>query len=136
MQRVNRFARFWDMIGNSGRFRHALPLILGDNPFKRFLQFSDSLYYLSGSTWKFSLRRQFELTFKILTEEMQFDTAEAGQMLGLDYQRSGEKGRPPFEASQLKLVNRSGMANRRQKTAFIRNRKTAEIKSYFRYLFK
>ena len=37
MQRVNRFARFWDMIANSGRFKNTLPLILADDAFARFL---------------------------------------------------------------------------------------------------
>jgi radical SAM superfamily enzyme YgiQ (UPF0313 family) len=30
LRRLERFARFWDLIGNSGRFRHARPLLLGD----------------------------------------------------------------------------------------------------------
>ncbi len=33
MQRVNRFARFWDMVGNSGRFANTLPAIMRDKPF-------------------------------------------------------------------------------------------------------
>ncbi|MDG1688561.1 MAG: hypothetical protein P8J13_06470 [Gammaproteobacteria bacterium] len=41
MQIANRFARFWDMIGNSGRFANTLPIILSERPFQRFLQLSD-----------------------------------------------------------------------------------------------
>ncbi len=115
MQRINRFARFWDMTGNSGRFKNTLPLILQDSPFSRFLQFSDALYTSADSTWKISLSRQFELIFPILVEEMACDAELARQMLSRDYQRSGQKGRPPFEESRLKLTNRSGVANRRQK---------------------
>jgi radical SAM superfamily enzyme YgiQ (UPF0313 family) len=33
MQRIARFARYWEMVGNSGRFRRALPLMLDDAPF-------------------------------------------------------------------------------------------------------
>jgi len=36
MQRVNRFARFWDMIVNSGRFPSTVKLILSDDPFGVF----------------------------------------------------------------------------------------------------
>lgn len=115
MQRVNRFARYWDMIGNSGRFKHTLPIILGDNPFERFLQFSDLLYRLSASTWKISLRRQFELIFQILTEQMNCDTELVQQLLIKDFERSGEKGKLPFISPAIKPVERSGVANRRQK---------------------
>jgi len=103
MQRVNRFARFWDMIANSGRFKNTLPIILQDNPFNRFLQFSDALYRATGSTWKISLRRQFELIFPILTEQMSCDAGQVRQMLIMDFQRSGEKAAPVFDESVRKL---------------------------------
>ena len=115
MQRINRFARFWDMIGNSGRFKHTLPAILGDTPFERFLRFSDLFYLAAGSTWKISLRRQFELIFLILTEQMSCDTDIARQVLTRDFERCGEKGKPLFAVSTAKVPNRTGVANKRQK---------------------
>jgi len=36
MQRLVRFARYWDLVANSGRFPQALPLLLGDSPFATF----------------------------------------------------------------------------------------------------
>jgi hypothetical protein len=114
MQRVNRFARFWDMIGNSGRFHQTLPLILSDQPFHRFLQFSDQLYSLAGSTWKISLKRIFELLYRVLTEHMAVKTGTAGKALTLDYQRSGQKGRLEFDSPQLEPSGRTGVANKRQ----------------------
>ncbi len=115
MQRVNRFARFWDMVGNSGRFKNTLPLILQDSPFSRFLQFSDALYLSADSTWKISLRRQFELIFSVLSEQMACDAEQVRQMLCQDYQRSGQKGALSFETSELKVIKRNGVANKRQK---------------------
>ncbi|MDR0933730.1 MAG: DUF4080 domain-containing protein, partial [Burkholderiaceae bacterium] len=44
MQRLARFARFWDLIANSGRFSATLALILADAPFARFMALSDWLY--------------------------------------------------------------------------------------------
>ena len=44
MQRLVRFARYWDLVANSGRFAHTLPLILGDAPFAHFMALSDWLY--------------------------------------------------------------------------------------------
>lgn len=48
MQRLNRFARYWDMIANSGRFRETLPLLLEPAPFDRFLALSDWLFEQTG----------------------------------------------------------------------------------------
>ncbi len=114
MQRVNRFARFWDMIGNSGRFRQTLPVILGDDPFNRFLQLSDQLYCQAGSTWKISLKRIFELLYTTLTGHMTVKPDTARKVLTQDYQHSGLKGRPEFESPQLEVISRTGVANKRQ----------------------
>jgi radical SAM superfamily enzyme YgiQ (UPF0313 family) len=45
MQRLRRFARYWDLIANSGHFATAVPLLWEsrDSPFHAFLQFSDWL---------------------------------------------------------------------------------------------
>jgi hypothetical protein len=115
MQRVNRFARFWDMIGNSGRFQETLPLILHDDPFHRFLQLSDQLYSLAGSTWKISLKRVFELLYTVLTESMGIEPDIAKQALAQDYRHSGQKGHLEFYSRQFEVVGRTGVANKRQR---------------------
>jgi hypothetical protein len=115
MQRVNRFARYWDMIGNSGRFTHTLPLILGDRPFAGFLELSDCLYRLAGSTWKISLRRLFSLLYDALTGHLDRDPGQARALLEADFECSGEKGRIDFGAPRLEMVSGSGIANRRQR---------------------
>ena len=57
MQRLSRFARYWDLIANSGRFANTLPLILGSSPFARFLALSDWLYEKTGATHQIALAR-------------------------------------------------------------------------------
>ncbi|MDH3354310.1 MAG: DUF4080 domain-containing protein [Chromatiales bacterium] len=66
MQRLSRFARYWEMVGNSGRFKETLPIVLGDNPFKRFMAFSDWLYETTDQTHKINLDRLFKLIFEWL----------------------------------------------------------------------
>ncbi len=61
MQLVNRFARYWDMIGNSGRFKHSLGHILEDNPFEHFMAITNWLFEETGQTHKINLKRLFEL---------------------------------------------------------------------------
>lgn len=116
MQRINRFARFWDMIGNSGRFTQSLPLILADQPFERFLLLSDSLSSLAGSTWKIALKRLFELVYTVLTTEFDLNADQVKQALSLDYDRAKIKGIPNYEQrSPLPKVVRTGTANKRQR---------------------
>ncbi|MEE8234543.1 MAG: DUF4080 domain-containing protein, partial [Gammaproteobacteria bacterium] len=114
MQRINRFARYWDMIGNSGRFHQTLPLILGNDPFNRFLQLSDQLYSQIGSTWKISLKRLFELLYTVLTGQMKIKPGIARKTLSLDYERSGQKGRLELDGPTLEVISRTGVANKRQ----------------------
>jgi len=40
---LSRFARYWEIISNSGNFTHTLELLLGDNPFQQFQQFMAGL---------------------------------------------------------------------------------------------
>jgi radical SAM superfamily enzyme YgiQ (UPF0313 family) len=115
LQRVNRFARFWDMIGNSGRFRETLPIILGDSAFARFLQLSDALYEITGSSWKISLKRLFELLYRVLSEQMDVPTDIVKSSLDLDFKRSGQKGHLNPVGPNLKMVVRDGIANKRQR---------------------
>lgn len=115
LQRVTRFARFWDRVGNSGRFSTTLPLILDDRPFERFLQFSDALHEQAGSTWKIALKRLFELTFTVMTESLTIDPEAAAEVLASDYLRTGEKGGLTFLQPRVAKKSRRGLANKRQR---------------------
>jgi hypothetical protein len=115
MQRVNRFARFWDMIGNSGRFGNTLPVILAQRPFANFLALSDYLYEIAGSSWKISLRRLFALLFIALTEQLKLRPDQVRQALDADFKSCGQKGVIDFDSPQLEVVSSVGVANKRQR---------------------
>lgn len=74
MQRLARFARYWELIGNSGRFSERLPRLLGAQPFDRFLAFSDWIYARTDSTWRFSPDRLGQLidAWLISSSEIEF----------------------------------------------------------------
>ncbi len=61
MQRISRFARYWDMIGNSGRFKYSLPHILSDKPFDDFMAITEWIFNKTGQIHKISLKKLFEL---------------------------------------------------------------------------
>jgi len=115
LQRLNRFARYWDLIGNSGRFAETLPVIFADQPFARFLQLSDALYALTGSTWQIALKRLFELTYTAMTVDLQIPATDAEATLRSDYLNSGEKGLPDFLAHAGKTESKRTVANKRQR---------------------
>lgn len=118
LQRLNRFARFWDLIGNSGRFNATLPAILADQPFARFLQLSDALFAMTGSTWQIALKRLFELTYAAMTETLQIPPEIAKALLEQDFARSEQKDRPDFlSIKQTPANGKAGVANKRQKLA-------------------
>ena len=50
MQQVARFARYWDLVANSGRYAELIPALLGDAPFARFMAFSNWLYAHTDAT--------------------------------------------------------------------------------------
>jgi hypothetical protein len=67
MQRLKRFARFWDMVFNSGNFKSSAPLLWEDGDvFGGFLKFSDWLYEKTESTWQISLERLAKLLMQYL----------------------------------------------------------------------
>ena len=110
MQRLRRFARYWDLVGNSGNFIETTPLIWsGATPFAAFLRFSDWLFARTGRTDSIALARLAELLFEFLTRELSLDAKLAAETLWRDYRRGGRHDRPVFlekflPADELRLV--------------------------------
>jgi len=121
LQRVNRFARYWDLIANSGRFKHTLRLILIENSnksyhsaFQRFMQLSDCLYNQTQSTWKIALPRLYKLLYNVLTTEFLLDDSIVLRALNKDFSQSNQKGSLETLLKKNKL-SRKGVANKRQR---------------------
>ncbi len=70
MQRVRRFARFWDLIGNSGNFPRTLVVLWeqGASPFHEFLAFSDWIHVTLGRTHAIPLHTLAEVLRRYLHE--------------------------------------------------------------------
>ena len=96
MQRISRFARFWDLVGNSGRFHQALPLLLGDAPFDNFMRFADWLYGRTHKTHEFAFERLCEFLQVYLTGVSCVNTDAATAAVLADYEASGARGRLAF----------------------------------------
>jgi radical SAM superfamily enzyme YgiQ (UPF0313 family) len=111
MQRIKRFARYWEMVANSGRFSQALDLLLAPgSAFGHFLAFSDWLWQTTGKTHEFALEKLVDLLFGHLTQVRLLAPPLVAQALLADYQASGARGRPQCLAVLLAGQQKSSMA--------------------------
>ena len=69
MQRLRRFARYWDLVGNSGNFLETTPLLWSNEPapFNAFLKFSDWFYAKVRRQHSIALAYLAEMLFGYLT---------------------------------------------------------------------
>lgn len=99
VQRISRFARYWDLVANSGRHPRALALILGERPFDGFLALTDWLHRRLDATHRISAERLSEVLREWLLEHRAGSSAEAAAIedaVAADYLGSGARGRPAF----------------------------------------
>jgi radical SAM superfamily enzyme YgiQ (UPF0313 family) len=115
MQKLRRFARYWDLVANSGNFIETTPLLWTErprsdaappgsetrdaaaaSPFAGFLRFSEWLYARAGRTDSLALVRLAELLFQYLTTERSWERGVVAETLWRDYQRGGRSDVPEF----------------------------------------
>jgi radical SAM superfamily enzyme YgiQ (UPF0313 family) len=97
MQKLRRFARYWDLVGNSGNFVETVPLLwVTGSPFAAFMDWSQWLHGRVGRTESIALLRLMELLFEYLTRERRHNATEVAERLARDYQRGGRTEQPPF----------------------------------------
>jgi radical SAM superfamily enzyme YgiQ (UPF0313 family) len=119
MQRLRRFAKYWDLIGNSGNFVETTPLVWraepasrASSPFHGFLQLSDWLYAQLQRTDSIALMRLMELLFEFLTREQKLDAREVAEAFWRDCQRTGRRDAPNFLKEFLPAENWSAVRER------------------------
>lgn len=102
MQRIKRFARYWEMVANSGRFASGLKLLLTPgSAFHHFLNFSDWLWETTAKTHEFALEKLVDLLFDHLTQIRGLKEQDVCAALLTDYQASGARARPRCLADLL-----------------------------------
>lgn len=124
MQRLNRFARYWDMIANSGRFIQTKSLILNDAPFENFMALSDWLFETTKQTHKIALPKLFELIYAALVNHFTLQENLVQETLWKDYLLSGLKGIPNFATAQM--IQQRNEQNK-QKKSMVLNRQSRHI---------
>ena len=97
IQQMKRFARFWDLVYNSGNFTNTFDLITRETTvYDGFFAFSTWLYGETQSTWKISLDRLTEHIFDFLTKERNLNEAEVIETMLLDITRNNGRKVPYY----------------------------------------
>ncbi|KFN38691.1 MAG: radical SAM protein [Sulfuricurvum sp. MLSB] len=95
IQKMKRFARFWDIFYNSGSFSATAPMLWSEGKvFEGFYAFSEWIYAKTLSTWKISLERQIALLYEYLI--LTHDTQSVQKALMHDLSARPEKTIPFF----------------------------------------
>jgi radical SAM superfamily enzyme YgiQ (UPF0313 family) len=94
--RFTRFARYWDLFANSGRFAQTLVLVLHQlpepSPFWRFMALSDRLWHTLASTHQLTPEVLVDALFNYLSQYLPPDLVR--QALLNDYTASGARANP------------------------------------------
>ena len=126
LQKLRRFARYWDLVGNSGNFIETTPLIWSESggnpsasPFASFMRWSEWLHAQAGRGDGIALARLMEWLFEFLTDELKQEPRVAAVTLWRDYQRGGRKDKPSFlveflRTTPLEIASEPRMGPKRQ----------------------
>lgn len=98
MQRIQRFARYWNLTVNNGQFIRTAPLIWqgAASPFAAFMQWSDWLYAQTDTTGNLHMVRLARLLMQYLAEENGIQEKTIAEALWNDYQRGNRPDVPGF----------------------------------------
>ena len=98
MQRLRRFARYWDLVANSGNFVQTTPLLWagGRSPFWSFLSLSERLFERIGRNHGIALHHLAQFLLRHLVEDVGRDPREVAAALWRDYRRGGRVDCPEF----------------------------------------
>jgi radical SAM superfamily enzyme YgiQ (UPF0313 family) len=98
MQRIRRFARFWDLTGNSGNFPHTLMALWGSDgsPFREFLAFSDWIHSTLGRTHAIPLNTLAEVLRRYLNEVRGDSLDTIDELLRADFAAAGRNDLPKW----------------------------------------
>ncbi len=113
MQRLKRFARYFELYANSGRFARGVGLLMsgGASPFRAFLEFSDRLWSTTHQEHAISQTRQYELIGEHLRTVGQLSAQTVIAALAQDFLDHGQrKHLPEFLRPTVESGRRDGRA--------------------------
>lgn len=119
MQRLRRFARYWDLIGNSGNFVETTLLLWrdGESPFAAFAELSEWVESVEGRHHGIALVTLMERLLEFLTTRRGLPAADVAGALWRDFQRGNRGEMPPFLRPHLPAEHAHAVRSRGAKPA-------------------
>lgn len=116
MQRMRRFARYWDLVANSGHFTGTLKLMRqnAESPFAQFLHFSDWLHAKLARTHQIALHVLAQALFEFLVKECALDSDLAASTLEADWHRTPSREALNLRGHHLNAKTAEKRGNQRQ----------------------
>jgi radical SAM superfamily enzyme YgiQ (UPF0313 family) len=120
MQQMNRFAKFWDLIANSGNFTNTTLWLKEQSRFREDASFFNEFFAMTeflstrfGETHSLALQSILEALWSYLTEVKQVDRAQARDLLLSDYMKDKPRNIPNFlkegmDLSAFQIHQRAG----------------------------
>jgi radical SAM superfamily enzyme YgiQ (UPF0313 family) len=98
LQRLRRFARYWDLLGNSGNFAETLPLVWAGepSPFAAFTALSEWIYAQAGRQHSLALQSLAEWLYLWLTGRKRLPRETVARAIWSDFRRCGRSEAPAF----------------------------------------
>jgi radical SAM superfamily enzyme YgiQ (UPF0313 family) len=116
MQRMRRFARYWDLVANSGHFTGTLNLMWqnAESPFTQFLRFSDWLHAKLARTHQIALHVLAQALFEFLVKECALDSELVASTLEADWHRTPSREALNLRGHHLNAKTAEKRGNQRQ----------------------
>lgn len=110
MQRMRRFAKYWDHLANSGNYLETTAWLWagGRSPFRSFMAFTEWAHAILRRTDSISLSTWAELLFRYLTETEGIAPERAKEVLLSDFTRTGRREIPQFLRDKTAPPSSSG----------------------------
>ena len=97
MQHMKRFARYWDIVYNSGNFKQIFVLMTKNRSvYESFYNLTSFIYNNTYSTWKISLDRMAQFLFEFMTTEQNQEKQLVGETLANDILSVSGRKLPKF----------------------------------------
>jgi len=115
---MKRFARFWDLVYNSGNFKKSVVCLFSEGRvYDGFFAFSEWIYAQTQSTWKIALDRLAKLLYDYLTSELKIDKQKTKDMMIEDLMVISTRKLPKFlryDETNNKKAKKINLFNKRQ----------------------
>lgn len=102
MQKLKRFARFWDIYYNSGNFTTSIYHLFDDDVYTNFMDFSHYVYTINEATFKISLDRAGKFLFDFLVEKKNCDAMLVANSIANDTLKIRGRKAPKYLVPYIK----------------------------------